>query len=64
MLRFVCYLLITRTRRGQSMTPPYVDARYATVNHAAGDQLNIINTTVNREFFILLLVYLVSDPLL
>jgi hypothetical protein len=39
----------------------YVDARYATVNSAAGDQL-IINTAVNREFIILLPVYLVSNP--
>jgi len=37
----------------------YVDARYATVNSAAGDQL-IMNTIVNREFIILLPVYLVS----
>jgi hypothetical protein len=43
------------------VTLPYIDARYATVNNAAGDQLNIINTTVNREFFILLPVSLVSN---
>ena len=41
----------------------YVDARYATVNSATGDQL-IVNTTVNREFIILLPVYLVSNSLL
>ena len=39
----------------------YVDARYATVTSVAGDQL-ITNTTVNREFIILLPVYLVSNP--
>src|ERR1700733_13894508 len=43
------------------MTPPYIDARYATVNNATGDPLNIINATVNREFFILLPVSLFSD---
>ena len=43
------------------MTPPYIDARYATVNNATGDQLDIINETVNREFFILLPVSLLSD---
>jgi hypothetical protein len=46
-------------RRQQA--PPYIDARYATVNNATGDRLNIINATVNREFFILLPVSLVSD---
>jgi hypothetical protein len=39
----------------------YVNATYATVNNAARDQL-IVNTTVNREFIILLPVYLVSNP--
>jgi hypothetical protein len=38
----------------------YVNAPYATVNNAAGDQL-IVNTTVNRELIILLPVYLVSN---
>jgi hypothetical protein len=38
----------------------YVDARYATVTNVAGDQL-IMNTMVNREFIILLPVFVVSD---
>jgi hypothetical protein len=35
----------------------YVDARYSTVNSAAGDQLIV----VNREFIILVPIYLVSN---
>jgi hypothetical protein len=38
----------------------YVDATYATANSAARDQL-VVNTTVNREFIILLPVYLLSN---
>ena len=34
----------------------YVDARYATFNNAARDNLNIENTTINRKFIILLLI--------
>jgi hypothetical protein len=42
----------------------YVDARYATVNNVARDQLNTIqvNTTINRKFITLPSVYLASNP--
>jgi hypothetical protein len=40
----------------------YVNARYATVNNVARDQLNIVNTTINRKFIILLSVLLTSNP--
>jgi hypothetical protein len=35
-----------------AMASAYVDARYLTVNIAAGDQPNIVNTMGNREFII------------
>jgi hypothetical protein len=34
----------------------YVNARRATVNNVARDQLNIVNTTINRKFIIFLSV--------
>jgi hypothetical protein len=52
--------LLQNSLAGCSMSSSYVDATHATVNNAAGDQL--INTTVNGEFIVLLSVYLVSNP--